>query len=354
MSPRKNDPFKVNDGTSDSNVATISLTVTNEAPQASNASLVVFKNLTGAILLMANSSDADGDATTITITQGPSYGTLAYNNSTRMHEYTPDSDYVGADSFIYQVNDGVAYSSLATVSLTVTDIGPVAYNHTAIVYDDDTTPATENVLDNATDPENDPLSVVAVNGSTSNVATYVTGTYGALQVNADGSYEYNLDQAAPELLALQEGAMAVDRFTFTISDGNGNTSTAMVEVQVRVTRIRMDIRIAPLVFQQGQGNRMRVEINARTANALVHLKLGGMNGTMVPYFNVAAGGARMVQADNPIRAAANGRVVVFVPVDELPVGLGQTLWIGQPATPTSYSNNPGPQPSLLFRVIAAP
>src|SRR2546422_6221848 len=44
--------------------------------------------------------------------------------------YTPASNYFGADSFTYQVNDGVTNSGAATVSLTITNVirPPVANN----------------------------------------------------------------------------------------------------------------------------------------------------------------------------------------------------------------------------------
>lgn len=49
----------------------------------------------------------------------PSHGQLILNPDGSF-TYTPATNYVGADSFTYQANDGQLRSNIATVSLSVT------------------------------------------------------------------------------------------------------------------------------------------------------------------------------------------------------------------------------------------
>lgn len=54
------------------------------------------------------------------IVDQPSHGTLVHTNETdKSFTYTPDLDYVGADSFTFKVSDGVSISNIATISITI-------------------------------------------------------------------------------------------------------------------------------------------------------------------------------------------------------------------------------------------
>jgi VCBS repeat-containing protein len=63
-------------------------------------------------------------------------------------------------------------------------------------------------------------------------ATVITGTYGALTINADGSYTYNLDNARPATEALATGDNVSDVFTYQVTDSNGLTGTALITVAI--------------------------------------------------------------------------------------------------------------------------
>ncbi len=68
--------------------------------------------------LLANDSDADGDALVATLVDGPAHGVvqLAEDGS---FSYTPASNFYGEDSFTYQVSDGTLTSGVAKVTLEV-------------------------------------------------------------------------------------------------------------------------------------------------------------------------------------------------------------------------------------------
>jgi MYXO-CTERM domain-containing protein len=110
--------FKANDGTVDSNVATVSITVTpvNDPPVAHAQAVSTAEDTSADILLTA--SDVDGDALTYAVVTPPAHGALTVNGASVT--YVPAARYSGSDSFTFIANDGSVDSAPATVSLTVT------------------------------------------------------------------------------------------------------------------------------------------------------------------------------------------------------------------------------------------
>ena len=89
------------------------------------------------------------------------------------------------------------------------------------------------VLANDTDPEGDDLTVIGVGQEGSAVqafsgSTTVSGQYGTLTIDADGSYQYQATTAHE----LSSGQQATDRFDYQISDGElDDTATLSFTVQ---------------------------------------------------------------------------------------------------------------------------
>ena len=110
--------FKANDGSTDSNIATVSIIVRgpNHPPIATSTSVTVAAGGPAAIMLFA--SDPDGDSLTYSVVSPPSHGTLSSGTSAN-RTYTPNAGYIGSDSFTFKANDGLADSNIATVSITV-------------------------------------------------------------------------------------------------------------------------------------------------------------------------------------------------------------------------------------------
>jgi hypothetical protein len=109
--------FKVNDGTVDSNNATVIIAVNpvNDAPVATNLSLTTDQNTAVAAGLSA--SDADRDQLNYVIVSNPLHGNLSGAAPNLI--YTPATDYYGSDSFIFKANDGKIDSNPATVTIAV-------------------------------------------------------------------------------------------------------------------------------------------------------------------------------------------------------------------------------------------
>src|SRR5207247_7636243 len=109
--------FTANDGSLDSNIATLSITINAvyDPPVASNQAVVTDEDTAKAITLGA--SDVEGSALTYTIGTGPTHGTLTGTAPNLI--YTPAANYNGPDSFTFTANDGELGWNLATASVTV-------------------------------------------------------------------------------------------------------------------------------------------------------------------------------------------------------------------------------------------
>src|SRR5207244_1837270 len=168
--------FKANDGTVDSNMATVTLTVTpvNDAPVATAQSVSTNQDTAKAITLTA--TDVDGDTLTYAVVTAPTHGTLSgvAPNVT----YTPAAGYNGPDSFTFKANDGTVDSAAATVSVTVVHVNhaPVADAQSVTLAEE----ASKAITLTATDVDGDTLtfSIVAgpAHGALSGVAPTVTYT----------------------------------------------------------------------------------------------------------------------------------------------------------------------------------
>ncbi|MCF7674158.1 MAG: tandem-95 repeat protein, partial [Akkermansiaceae bacterium] len=100
------------------------ITVTsNTAPVANSQSVSTVQNTAKPITLTA--TDAEADPLTYTIVTQPANGSLSGTAPNVV--YTPSSNYTGADSFTFKVNDGTLDSATATVSITVNPVSQITW-----------------------------------------------------------------------------------------------------------------------------------------------------------------------------------------------------------------------------------
>ena len=101
------------------------LCVTGSAPDAIDDEATIAQDSgANAIDVLANDTDADGDALTIVaVTQGAN-GSVTFTAGSV--SYTPNAGFVGSDSFTYTIDDGHSGTDTATVNVTVTDTEPPA------------------------------------------------------------------------------------------------------------------------------------------------------------------------------------------------------------------------------------
>ena len=111
--------YEIGDGNGGSETATVTVNVApvNDQPVAQNDAANTKQDTAVTINVLANDSDVDGDSLTVASVASASNGftTIVDNKIV----YTPDTNFSGADSFTYSINDGSGVNNTAQVNVTV-------------------------------------------------------------------------------------------------------------------------------------------------------------------------------------------------------------------------------------------
>jgi VCBS repeat-containing protein len=214
--------YKANDGSLDSNVATVNITITgvNDAPVAVNdGPYSVAEGGTFTLAapgVLANDTDAENDSLNAVLVTGPLHASSFALNADGSFTYVQDGSETTTDSFTYKANDGALDSNVATVTITITPVNdaPVAVNDAYGVAEGGTLTVTPpGVLGNDTDAENDSLNAVLVSGPLH---------ASSFALNADGSFTYEHDGSET----------TTDSFTYKANDGTSNSNVATVTITI--------------------------------------------------------------------------------------------------------------------------
>ena len=208
--------YLANDGTVNSNTATVTVTVTpvNDPPSVSNAALALDEDTVGTLTLAVTDVDLqfEGDSHTWSIVTAPNaaHGTasIAGNNLT----FTPVKDWNGTTTLTYRARDSKgANSNTATITITVRPVNdaPVASNRTLTVAED--TAGTVTLL--ATDVDGDAL--------TYSLVTQPNAAHGTVSLSG------NVATFTPT-----PNWNGTTSFTYLANDGTVNSNTATVTVTV--------------------------------------------------------------------------------------------------------------------------
>jgi VCBS repeat-containing protein len=205
--------YRANDGSLNSNIATVSITVSpvNDAPVAGDDSAITSVGVAVSVPVLGNDSDPDGDTLTVaSFTQG-SHGAVTTGAGGALI-YTPTANFTGTDTFNYTVSDGLGGTDTATVTVTVLPANrpPVAVDDNASTPED--VAVSILVLGNDSDPDGDTLTV----------ASFTQGSHGAVTTGAGGAL----------IFTPAANFSGADSFSYTISDGRGGTDTATVNVTI--------------------------------------------------------------------------------------------------------------------------
>ena len=116
--------YIVSDGRGGTAQGSVTVTVSsasgsNRIPIASSDNATTTQGKAITINVLANDSDPDNDALTISITSQPDHGAATVNNQQVV--YTPNAGFVGSDSFTYTIVDGKGGAATATVTVTVSE-----------------------------------------------------------------------------------------------------------------------------------------------------------------------------------------------------------------------------------------
>ena len=148
------------------------------------------------------------------------------------------------DTFNYTVSDTDGDTDTAVLIITIngtneppvaaTDYGELDVGGSSLSK----TPLT-GVTSNDADIEGSDLTVNGIRtggendtGTTGNIGSPLTGTYGNITINEDGSYTYELDNTNENLAKIPEGHNFYEVFTYTVTDDTGQTSTAEIVIQI--------------------------------------------------------------------------------------------------------------------------
>ena len=195
--------FKANDGNSDSNEATISITI-NAPPVASGAALAAVAGVGKSGQLVA--SDAENSPLTYSKTGDPTKGSVVVQTDGSF-VYTATAGQTGADSFKFKANDGSVDSNEATISITI-NAPPVA-SGAALAAVAGVGKSGQLV---ASDAENSPLTFAKTSDPTK----------GSLVVQLDGSFVYTATV----------GQTGADSFNFKANDGSVDSNEAMISITI--------------------------------------------------------------------------------------------------------------------------
>jgi autotransporter-associated beta strand protein len=218
--------FIVNDGTVDSAIATVSISVT----PANDVPVAIAQSITGsedtALPVVLAGTDVDLETLNYVIVSQPANGTL--NGTAPNLSFTPAADFNGADSFSFIVNDGTVDSAIATIAISLAAVNdvPVAVAQT-LATDEDTALA---IILTGTDVDQETLTYSIVtppaNGTLSGTAPNVTYIPTA---NYNGS----------------------DSFTFAANDGTVDSATAAVSITVTSINDAPVFAVSPFATANG-------------------------------------------------------------------------------------------------------
>jgi VCBS repeat-containing protein len=110
--------YKANDGLADSNTATVVLTVNpvNHAPVAFSGEMT--DNEDAVFQVPLGAFDVEGDSLTYTVVTQPTHGFVTIDGATATYVPT-QPNFNGVERFAFKVNDGVADSNIATMTMNI-------------------------------------------------------------------------------------------------------------------------------------------------------------------------------------------------------------------------------------------
>lgn len=192
--------------------------------------VTVFENGT-----LTSSNTISTDEGTLTVTGfDAATGELTFiytlNDNTLEHGLDGMDTHVSHD-FAVTVTDVDGSTASSTITVNIVDDEPTAKND-SVVFEEAAAQkgaSGESVLENDVFGADAPADkmVTSVNGG--NPGEAVSGTYGKLTLNADGTYTYKLDKNVD----VEKGTSVTETFTYTITDADGDTSEATLTITIK-------------------------------------------------------------------------------------------------------------------------
>lgn len=192
---------------------TITVAPDNDPPVTKEDTATTDEDVPVTVAVLANDSDVDGDALTVTlISTDPMSGTAVVNADNTI-TYTPAPDFFGIDEFAYEVSDGnggLAIGLVRFVTVNPVNDAPVAGADAAAVGEDQSVAI--DVLANDADVDDVTLGVAALSDPPN--GTVVDSGGGLVTYAPDPDYS------------------GTDTFTYTVCDPGGLCDTATVSLTI--------------------------------------------------------------------------------------------------------------------------
>jgi hypothetical protein len=152
--------FKANDGAADSNISTVSVTVTPAEISDEEADITVSTQEDNDVTITLEAAGLDSAPVSFEVISDPDHGTLGEVESAGAYaakvEYTPEEDFSGNDGFTFRATDSESASITGTVSITVNGVNdaPVAISKSLAVNEN----SKKKIVLEAFDADEDSLS----------------------------------------------------------------------------------------------------------------------------------------------------------------------------------------------------
>jgi hypothetical protein len=342
----------------------------NAAPTAANDSYSARRDdaiTVAAPGVLANDSDANGDAMTVRLASDVAHGTLTLQ-SNGSFTYTPASGYTGADAFTYIASDAARDSTAATVAIAV--------GEAPALFSDSFTRATSPSVGNGWVETEAAGAVVVLDGTrlsfadTSDVVMRPIATHSVPEV-ATGFLEWEFeldwtktgtDDAYAVYMQLGNGAQMTSSsptagvgvnlvwgriagVDSTLGYRRASATTALKALTGRATiRVRVDVgALAYDVYVDGQRVETKIPLETPAALNTIRFFTDGLNETAFTGRSFDSVIVTAWHSDGVTRNAA-------------PIAPDQTVWaddtLGKTIT-LSYTDGDGPGP-YLFDVVDGP
>jgi large repetitive protein len=165
------------------------------------------------------------------IVKKPVHGNLTCNKTSGKFVYSPNKNFIGTDTFTYNVNNGKTNSNTATVTINVVNSAPIVQDMNFTVLHGKTYIGILNASDN--DGDNLTYRILS------------KPEHGTLNLNPDGTYNYTAN-------GTYKGP---DIFNYVVNDGIRDSNTGSVRITVTNTRpIATNITVSPSQDEKMSGS----------------------------------------------------------------------------------------------------
>jgi VCBS repeat-containing protein len=207
--------YRASDGDLQSADTTVKITIQKEnyLPAAVDDSVATQEDTEVSIDVLANDRGLGDPPISITSISTPSHGAASIEGNLII--YNPMLNFFGVDTFTYTISDSDGDESSAIVTVTVNAVNdpPDAKDDAYELKEDETLSLPDpGVLENDSDPENDPITAMLVEDV----------QHGKLKLNANGSFTYVPD----------ENYSGSDQFTYSVSDGSKSSPAVVVTLTI--------------------------------------------------------------------------------------------------------------------------